>query len=91
MGRRGPKEEGGRWQDLEDKEAGMSLAAQWLGLGAPTAGRAGLIPGQRDEILHVSWCGPLKMRKQSQVGERTGGQASPYLSLVVGVGGPFAG
>lgn len=34
---------------------------------------------------------PPKMRKQSQVGDRKCGQASPYLSLVVGVAVPLLG
>ena len=34
---------------------GTSLAVQWLGLRASTAGSSGLIPGQGTKIVHGAW------------------------------------
>lgn len=46
---------------------GLGRQGSWDVPGGPVvrtwrsyAGCTGLIPGQRDEILHVSWCGPPK-------------------------------
>ena len=44
---------------------GTSLAAQWLGLRASTAGGAGSIPAQGTKILHVSW---QKKKKKKEKG-----------------------
>ena len=37
-----------------------TLAVQWLGLHASTAGGTGLIPGQGTKILHAAWHGQKK-------------------------------
>ena len=39
---------------------GNSLAVQWLGLWASTAGGVGSIPGQGTKIPHVERCGQKK-------------------------------
>ena len=43
---------------------GTSLAVQWLGLHASTAGGVGSIPGQGTKIPHASQCGQKKKKKK---------------------------
>ena len=40
--------------------SGTSLAVQWLGLRASTAGSVGLIPGQETKTPHAVWCDQKK-------------------------------
>ena len=42
---------------------GNSLAVQWLGLHASTAGGTGLIPGQGAKVLHAAWHGQINTQK----------------------------
>lgn len=59
-------EEGARGQGPEtqnDQRRGTSLAGQWSGCRASTAGRAGAAPGPGTEILHAAWHGQ-KVGKQ---------------------------
>ena len=44
-------------------EIGTSLAVQWLGLCASTAGGAGSIPGWGTKIPHAVWYGQNKKEK----------------------------
>ena len=43
------------------KDAGISLAVQWLRLYTSIAGGMGSVPGQGTKIPHASWCGPKKI------------------------------
>ena len=45
---------------------GTSLAVQWLGLCAPTAGGMGSIPGWGTKIPHAAWCGKKKKKKKKK-------------------------
>ena len=45
------------------KYIGNSLAVQWLGLWASTAGGTGLIPGRGAKIPHATRCGQNKQIK----------------------------
>ena len=51
---------------------GNSLAVQWLGLHASTAGGMASIPGQGTMIPHAAWCGneERKKRKKERKKER---------------------
>ena len=41
---------------------GNSLAVQWLGLSASSAGGTASIPGWETNILHAAWCGQKKKK-----------------------------
>ena len=43
---------------------GNSLAVQWLGLHASTAGGMGSIPAQGTKILHAEWHSKKKEKKK---------------------------
>ena len=43
------------------KNAGISLAVQWLRLCTSIAGGMGSVPGQGTKIPHASRCGPKKI------------------------------
>ena len=45
------------------KITGTSLAVQWLGLWASTAGDMGLIPGRGTKIPHAAWHGQKKKKR----------------------------
>ena len=56
-----------RSESSKSKNQGTSLAVQWLGLCASTAGGTGSIPGQGTKILQASQCGQNKQtNKQNQ-------------------------
>ena len=46
------------------RRQGNSLAVQWLGLHASTAGGMGLIPRQGTKIPQATWCGQKKKKKK---------------------------
>ena len=46
---------------------GNSLAFQWFGLRASTAGGMGLIPGWGTKILHAAWLAKRKKKNQASV------------------------
>ena len=48
------------------KDAGTSLAIQWLRLPAFAAGGVGSIPDQGNKILHAVWCSQKLKRKMTQ-------------------------
>ena len=45
---------------------GNSLAVQWLGPCAFTAGGPGSIPGQATKILQAAWCGQKKQKQKQK-------------------------
>ena len=48
---------------LQIHSGGTSLAVQWLGLRASTAGGTGSIPGQGTKIPHAVWCSQKKKHR----------------------------
>ena len=59
------------WENTQNKqsnkEAGNSLAAQWLGLCAFAAEDAGSVPDQGTKIPQAVWCGQkLFLRKEKE-------------------------
>ena len=50
----------------DQEDTGNSLAVQWLGLRASTAGGRGLIPGQGTKILHAVWHGQKKKKEKTR-------------------------
>ena len=53
----------GSRKDLKEGLIGNSLAVQWLGLPASTAGGTGLIPGWGTKIPCATWQGQKKKKK----------------------------
>ena len=51
---------------ISQSSVGTSLAVQWLGLCASTAGGTGSIPGQGTKIAHSAWRGQKKKRKKKK-------------------------
>ena len=47
-----------------DNSLGTSLAVQWLRLQAPNARDTGLIPGWGTKILHATWFGQKKKKRE---------------------------
>ena len=69
------------------KASGNSLAVQWLGLHASSAGGMGLIPGWGTKISHAVWCSQKKKKKKKEArGKylwRTVSGTVMYLSTIV--------
>ena len=59
-----PNKQKTKWD--KKQAAGNSLAVQWLGLCASTAGDMGLIPGQGTKILQSVWHGREEGRKEGR-------------------------
>ena len=50
---------------------GNSLAVQWLGLHASTAGGMSLIPGWGTKIRHAAWCSQKKKERAIMISKET--------------------
>ena len=57
---------GTKFQFCQMKSSWDSLAVQWLGLCASTAGGMGLIPGQGTEILQATQHGQKQKKKKEE-------------------------
>ena len=61
---------------------GTSLAVQWLGFHASTAGGTGLIPIQRTKILHVVQC-DQKREKEKELALKSDNFIQVLLYLLI--------
>ena len=68
---------------------GNSVAVQWLGLGASTAGGTGSIPGQGTRIPQAAWWRGQKKKKKEVPGKGVVQEVGPVPWEVLNLQGPL--